>query len=417
MPKSPPDIAKSKPAGRRPHKPPAEIPAEFVTPSQALDYLAGPKGPPLRLYATGRPGETRWDMAQACLIKAHIEGRINLVGRKGDVANLDAQSDAFERIPNEYFARDVVLGDTLVAPPSRRGQLADAEFWRDVKMPRVEFEAAFKSSSAENALLRWWKAKTRYDGKPPTEWDAYVLFAQRQRPKLPRRWLTEQLKKLPKTARRKGSGRPPNAARKQKAESAADVTSVKAKLKPSSSSGSKSRPSIKTQTRTRPKRIAKGGPTKGLHPDYRHIIRKEKTEKTAACWKVNLKRRSKYMHKYFPDAKYGGKENALEAAQAYHDSLMSAVSNPDYMLWRRNKKPRTNTSGVVGVGRYAVKYRRRKKLLWQAMWQDADGKQHCKRFFVETHGERQAKAFACAARDEAMAELREELLRRGAIYE
>ena len=412
-----PDVAKSKTARRRPHKPPAAIQAEFVTPSQALDYLSGSKGPPLRAYATGRRGETRWDMAQACLIKAHIEGRVNLVGRKGDVSDLDTISTALERIPNAYFAHDVILGDSLVAPPSRRGEHANAEFWRDVKMPRREFEAAFKSSSAEDALLRWWKAKARYDGKPPTERDAYMLFAQRQQPKLPRRWLTEQLKKLPKTSRRKGSGRPPDSARKQKAESAADLKSANANPKPSLSSGAKTQAPIKTEARARPKRIAKDGPTKGLHPDYRHIIRQEKTEKTGACWKVNLKRRSKYMHKYFPDTKYGGKENALEAAKAYLDSLMSVASDPDYMLWRRNKKPRTNTSGIVGVGRYVVKYRKGKRLQWQAAWQDADGKQHCKIFLVSTHGERQAKALAIAARRDAMAELHEELLRRGAIYE
>jgi hypothetical protein len=51
------------------------------------------------------------------------------------------------------------------------------------------------------------------------------------------------------------------------------------------------------------------------------------------------------------------------------------------------------------------------------MWEDADGKKYCKRFFVSTHGERQAKSLAVAARRDAMAELHEELTRRGAIYE
>ena len=51
------------------------------------------------------------------------------------------------------------------------------------------------------------------------------------------------------------------------------------------------------------------------------------------------------------------------------------------------------------------------------MWKDADGKTHRKRFFVSTLGERQARALAAAARRDAMAELHEELTRRGAIYE
>ncbi|HTT82111.1 MAG TPA: hypothetical protein VMF67_01380 [Rhizomicrobium sp.] len=422
--KSSPRALRPKAGGRRPHKPPAAIPAEFITPSQALEYLADQESPSLQPDATGRRGETPLDIAQARLIKAHIAGRVNLVGRKSDVNDLDAVADAFERIPNDFFAPGIILGDTIVAPLRRRGKPASGEFWRDVKMPRMEFEATFKPERAEDALLKWWKAKTKQDGKPPTEFDAYFMFAQAQQPKLPRRWLTEQLKKLPRSLRRKGSGRPPDSARKgrriSRAEGkrkarAASAEAAGAILKPLRSSGSKTQ-TIK-KTRGRPKQISKGGPTRGLHTDYRHIIRQETTEKTTAGWKVNLKRRSKYMHKYFPDAKYGGKENALAAAQAYHDSLMSAVSNPDYMLWRKNKKPSTNTSGIVGVARYAVKYRKRKRLLWQAMWKDADGKQHCKRYFVSTHGEREAKALAVAARRDAMIELHEELTRRGAIYE
>jgi hypothetical protein len=432
--KSPPSASHAKPGGRRPHKPPAAIPAEFITPSQALDYMAGPNGPPLRPHAAGRRTETPWELAQARLIKAHLAGRVNLVGRQGDVNDLDAVPDGFERIPNDVFVPGIVLGDTLVALPGRRGRPATGKFWRDVKMPREEFEAAFKPVSAEDALLEWWEAKTRQDGKPPTELDAYLLFAQQQQPRLPRRWLTQQLKKLPASVRRKGSGRPPDsvrktrvsvgpveARRKARAAARAAAKSANAKLNSSPSSGSKApatiNPAPTKRTRARPRRITKDGPTMGLHADYRHIIRQETTGKTAAGWKVNLKRRSRYMHKYFPDAKYGGRENALEAAQAYLDSLMSAASNPDYMLWRRIKKPATNTSGIVGVGRYAVKYRKRRRLLWQAMWEDADGKKHCKRYFVSTHGERQAKALAVAARRDAMAELHEELTRRGAIYD
>ncbi len=413
--------------GRKPHKPPAAIPAEFVTPSQALDYLATPESSSVRPSASGRRDETSWDMAQTRLIKAHIAGRINLVGRKGDVNDPDAVAEAFERIPNEIFAPGIILGDTIVAPPHRRGKPASGEFWRDVKMPRKEFEATFKPMSAEEALLKWWKAKTKQDGNPPAEYDAYLLFAQQQVPKLPRRWLTEELKKLPGSIRRKGSGRPPDSARKARpvsnaeakrkarAASVAAAKSVIANLKSSSSSGAKAQVPIKTPGR--PKRISKGGATKGLHADYRHITRHETSEKTAACWKINLKRRTRYMHKYFPDAKYGGKGNALEAAQAYLDSLMSAASNPDYMLWRRNKKTEANTSGIVGVGRYLIRYRKKRRLLWQAFWQDADGKKHTKVFFVSTHGERQAKALAVAARRDAMAELHQELTRRGAIYE
>lgn len=400
---------------RKPHKPPARIPAQFISASQALDYLAGPKGPPLQPHASGRRGETRREMAQALLIKAHKAGRVNLLGRRGDMNNPGAGSRAFERIPNEFFSPDVILGDSLVAPPGRRGR-ANEEFWRDVKMPRKAFEAEFKPVSAEDALVEWWKARTRADGKPPTEYEALLHFAQKQQPPLPRRWLCKQLKKFPKDWRRKPSGRPPDAVRRQRALDAAAELKTRAKAK-SAAAKVQAPPPPRTKTPARPKRIAKDGPTRGLHPDYRHIIRQEKTEKTSPGWKVNIKRRTRYMHKYFRDTKYGGKQGALEAAQTWLDSLLSVASDPDYMLWRREKKTERNTSGVVGVGRYAVKYRKRKRLLWQAMWKDADGHTHCRRFFVSTHGEREAKALAVAARREGMAEFHEELTRRGAIYD
>jgi hypothetical protein len=133
-------------------------------------------------------------------------------------------------------------------------------------------------------------------------------------------------------------------------------------------------------------------------------------------WKVNLKRRGKYMHKYFSDRSYGRSAKALKAAKAYRDSLMAVASDADYALWRRNKMPESNTSGIVGVGRYTVQYRRKRRLLWQAVWEGVDGKRHCRRFFISTHGERLAKKLACEARHEAMEELRQELIRRGAIY-
>jgi hypothetical protein len=71
---------------------------------------------------------------------------------------------------------------------------------------------------------------------------------------------------------------------------------------------------------------------------------------------------------------------------------------------------------MVGVGRYAVPYKGKKRIVWDAIWVDADGKRHCRRFFVATHGERQAKQLAREARQEAMEELRRELIRRGTLY-
>ena len=151
------------------------------------------------------------------------------------------------------------------------------------------------------------------------------------------------------------------------------------------------------------------------HP--RNIARQEKSPKAAAGWKVSLTRRGKNMFKSFADSKYGGKTKALKAAKAWREQIVESTSDVDYVLWRRKKRSRPNGSGIVGVGRYRVRYDATRHLVWEASWQDADGKRHARRFFVSVHGERGAKALACAARREATEELKQELIRRGAIFE
>src|SRR5436305_8690978 len=121
-------------------------PAQFITASQALHYLANPKRSTSK---AGHAGKALWDIAQARLIRAHIKGTITLIGRKVDVADFDGKPHPFERIPNQYFAHDVILGDSLIACPRRNRVPGTREIWRDVKMARSEFETEFKSASAE----------------------------------------------------------------------------------------------------------------------------------------------------------------------------------------------------------------------------------------------------------------------------
>jgi hypothetical protein len=169
----------------------------------------------------------------------------------------------------------------------------------------------------------------------------------------------------------------------------------------------KKRPAARNRTR------AKKGPPTRIRPDLRHISRLEKSPKNGAGWKVGIVRRGKYLHKHFADGKYDGKTKALNAAKAWRDQIVKSASDVDYVLWRRQKRSRPSSSGIVGVGRYEVQYQLSRHPLWEASWQDADGKRHSRRFFISVHGEKGAKALACAARREAMAELRQELIRRG----
>ena len=124
-------------------------------------------------------------------------------------------------------------------------------------------------------------------------------------------------------------------------------------------------------------------------------------------------RRGKYMYKHFADGKCGGKTKALGLAKTWRDQVVKSASDVDYVLWRRQKRSRQSSSGIVGVGRYEVQYESNRYPVWEASWQDADGKRHSRRFFISVHGEKGAKVLASTARREAMAGLRRELIRRG----
>ncbi|HEY1612899.1 MAG TPA: AP2 domain-containing protein [Rhizomicrobium sp.] len=171
---------------------------------------------------------------------------------------------------------------------------------------------------------------------------------------------------------------------------------------------SKTRPTARRRTTAKKKTVRKSAPS-GL----RNIARQEKSPKGAAGWKVSITRRGKYMYKSFADSKFGGKTRGLAAAKAWRAKMMKSTSDVDYVLWRREKRSRPNSSGIVGVGRYTVRYESSRHLVWEAYWQDADGKRHSRRFFVSVHGERGAKALACAERRQAIEDLRKELIRRG----
>ena len=178
-------------------------------------------------------------------------------------------------------------------------------------------------------------------------------------------------------------------------------------MKTRTSRASRKRPAARSR------KSPKKAPRKGARAKLRHIARQEKSPKAAAGWKVNVTRRGKYMYKSFADSKYGGKTKALKAAKTWHDEIVESTSDVDYVLWRRKKRSRPNSSGIVGVGRYEVLYATNRHLVWEAYWQDADGKRYSRRFFISVHGERGAKARASAARREGMQELRQELTRRG----
>jgi hypothetical protein len=159
-----------------------------------------------------------------------------------------------------------------------------------------------------------------------------------------------------------------------------------------------------------------GGPFKHARAENHHIVRVGRSVEASRCWKVNLKRRGKYMFKVFRDDAHGGKVKALKAAKAWRDSLMRAHSGADYTIWRRNRTHKGNRSGVVGVGRYIARDNGGKRPFWLAFWHTADGVRQSSKFSVLKYGEKHAKQLACEARRNGMEELRRELVRRRIVY-
>lgn len=143
--------------------------------------------------------------------------------------------------------------------------------------------------------------------------------------------------------------------------------------------------------------------------ELRYIFRVERGG--VRCWDVCIRRkRSTRAHKLFSDSKWGGKAGALRAAIKFRDNFLNDADEQDYALWRRKHiKRRDNTSGLRGVGRYAVRAGGQKKAyvtyMWIAFWQDTAGKRRSRAFSIKRYGERRAKALAQQARETAMREL------------
>lgn len=137
-----------------------------------------------------------------------------------------------------------------------------------------------------------------------------------------------------------------------------------------------------------------------------NIVREKPGPKNGGGWKVSIQRRGKRTSKSFADSKCGGKAKALAAAKAYRDSVLPGVTNAAYGRWLRDHKYPPNTSGITGVARYRMRSGRKMVAVWDAFWGDFDGTRHRRRFYVSAHGEKGAKALACAARRKAMKALR-----------
>lgn len=101
------------------------------------------------------------------------------------------------------------------------------------------------------------------------------------------------------------------------------------------------------------------------------IIRIDRDAPRTHTWQVTIQRRNCMYTRNFTDRRYGGKEKALAAAEAYRDALV-AQHAPMTRRERCAIRKKNNRSGVSGVTRIGITDRRCKNPVraeyWLAKW-------------------------------------------------
>ena len=145
-----------------------------------------------------------------------------------------------------------------------------------------------------------------------------------------------------------------------------------------------------------------------LQPDnpvdqLHHIKRLDcEADRILHAWRVLVARDNIAKAKNFADAKYGGKDEALQAAICYRDEFLAKTDHFEHQMWLRTYVRRTNTSGMPGVYRAEEKYCRspdKQYVYWVAQWTDELCVQRKRRFSVSRYGEQEARRLAIAERE------------------
>jgi len=137
-------------------------------------------------------------------------------------------------------------------------------------------------------------------------------------------------------------------------------------------------------------------------PLHCNIHRVDREALRAHALVVIVQNKGEICIRMFSDGVYGGKEEALAAAIAYRDLLLSGHSPSEQSLWVRTRLRRNNTSGLPGVGRYerrANPNTGHRAIYWNAAWLDEYGRNRMRKFSVFRYGEEQAKQLAIAERE------------------
>ncbi len=103
---------------------------------------------------------------------------------------------------------------------------------------------------------------------------------------------------------------------------------------------------------------------------------------------------------FFADQTYGGREQALAAAQAQRGKLLNILGLPaqrSRRLWAELPR-RRGRSGIVGVQRVIDRKSKPWRKYWRATWSPRPGVVRKQQFSIREHGEERAKQLALRAR-------------------
>ena len=134
-----------------------------------------------------------------------------------------------------------------------------------------------------------------------------------------------------------------------------------------------------------------------------HIYRVDHEPSDAHYWRVRVQRQGRVYRRTFNDQRYGGRELALHAAQAYRDMLIQSLPATGHFSARVRINNRSGISGVRRVDRVEVYLgRSQRQIYWAATWPRGDGRTEHRKFFVTKYGEVGAYQRALDARVTAL---------------
>ena len=125
-------------------------------------------------------------------------------------------------------------------------------------------------------------------------------------------------------------------------------------------------------------------------------------------WQVRVYRDGKTFSRLFSDKKWGGRDKAFDAAEAYRKELVEEVSQLPAKPRRRRliRHNRSNTSGVVGVSRTYKRDRRGiRHEVYAVSWNPEPGVARGTSFSIKRYGEDTAFRLACQLRWQKMKEI------------